>query len=60
MRPCRTSYGKALGLVATLILPICAILGALAFPLVNAVYGDEWTATGAALAGLAVLGARAS
>jgi PST family polysaccharide transporter len=50
-------YTKALGTVATLVLPVCAILGALAVPLVTAVYGDRWSAAAAALTGLCVLGA---
>ncbi len=50
-------YAKALGTVATLTLPVCTILGALAVPLVNAVYGSKWSAAAAALIGLCVLGA---
>jgi PST family polysaccharide transporter len=52
-----SEFTNALGLVATLTLPICAMVGALALPLVSAVYGEQWIGAAAALTGLAVLGA---
>jgi O-antigen/teichoic acid export membrane protein len=51
------SFPRAIGIVATLTLPVCAILGALAVPLVNAVYGSRWSGAAAALVGLSALGA---
>lgn len=50
-------FTQSLGTVATLTLPVCAILGGLAVPVVTAVYGDEWTGAAVALTGLCVLGA---
>jgi len=49
-------YTRSLATVATLTLPICAILGGLAVPVVTAVYGDEWKGAAVALTGLCVLG----
>ncbi|MGZ4758682.1 MAG: lipopolysaccharide biosynthesis protein [Acidimicrobiales bacterium] len=49
-------YTRSLGTVATLTLPVCAILGGLAVPVVTAVYGEKWVGAAAALTGLCVLG----
>ena len=51
-----TQFTKAIRGVAALTLPICFILGALAQPAIDAVYGSDWSAAAAALIGLSVLG----
>jgi PST family polysaccharide transporter len=50
-------FASAASMVATITMPVCLIMGALATPLVTFVYGSAWTASAAALVGLAVFGA---
>lgn len=50
-------FASALRLVSRLTFPVCLFLGALAHPLVVAVYGSKWAAASHALIGLAILGA---
>ncbi|WP_117210351.1 oligosaccharide flippase family protein [Allorhizocola rhizosphaerae] len=49
-------YYKAFGILLTAAVPACALLGALAEPVVRVIYGDTWAPAGAALRFLAVLG----
>jgi PST family polysaccharide transporter len=51
------SFARALGLLTRATLPICLILGALAHPLVAAVYGARWSPAAAPLIGLSIMGA---
>jgi O-antigen/teichoic acid export membrane protein len=50
-------FVRALRLVAGIGLPVCFIIGALAEPAVEAVYGTRWGEAATALVGLCVLGA---
>jgi len=50
-------FTGALNLVATITLPVCLILGALARPVITTVYGQKWSLAASALVGLSVLGA---
>jgi O-antigen/teichoic acid export membrane protein len=47
----------ALRLLASITLPVCFLLGALATPLIKTVYGNKWALAAAALVGLSILGA---
>ncbi len=49
-------YCKALGLLLSIAVPVCALLGTLAEPVVHTIYGDKWIPAAAALSFLAVLG----
>lgn len=53
----RQALARAAGLLAAATLPVCALLGVLALPLVRVVYGGRWAASAAALGFLALLGA---
>ncbi len=48
---------RAVRLVARITFPVCLLLGALAVPLVEAVYGDRWSDASPALVGLSIMGA---
>jgi O-antigen/teichoic acid export membrane protein len=48
---------KALRLVAGVTIPVCLIIGGLARPAVEAIYGPKWLPAASALVGLSVLGA---
>jgi O-antigen/teichoic acid export membrane protein len=50
-------FGRALNGVSSIAFPICLLLGALAVPLVTALYGGRWEPAAAALVGLAILAA---
>ena len=50
-------FVRALRLVASVTLPVCFIIGALASPAVDALYGRRWTEAASALVGLSILGA---
>ncbi len=50
-------FAKALRLVASVTLPVCLLLGALARPLVLTVYGHKWSLAATALVFLSLLGA---
>jgi O-antigen/teichoic acid export membrane protein len=50
-------FASALRLVASVTIPICLLLGALAEPVITLVYGSQWSAAAGALVGLSVLGA---
>lgn len=50
-------YVRALRLVASVTVPICFVIGALAEPAVVAIYGDKWAPAASALVGLSLLGA---
>lgn len=50
-------FVNALRLVASVTLPVCFIIGALARPAVVAIYGSRWSPAATALVGLSVLGA---
>jgi O-antigen/teichoic acid export membrane protein len=51
------SFLGALRLVVRLTLPICLIIGALAHPLVAALYGPRWSLAAGPLIGLSIMGA---
>jgi O-antigen/teichoic acid export membrane protein len=53
----RAAFARSFGLLMTATLPVCALLAALAQPLVSTVYGDKWAAAAAVLSVLAALGA---
>jgi O-antigen/teichoic acid export membrane protein len=50
-------FPRSLRLVATITLPVCFIIGALAHPAVGAIYGERWAPAASALVGLSVLAA---
>jgi O-antigen/teichoic acid export membrane protein len=50
-------FVRALRLVASVVLPVCLIIAALARPAVTAIYGARWSPAASALVGLCVLGA---
>ncbi len=50
------AFAEGLRLVASISLPVCFILAALARPLVLTVYGSRWSLAASALVGLAALG----
>ena len=49
-------FAKALRLVASVTLPVCLLLGALARPLVLTVYGHKWSLAATALVFLSPVG----
>jgi PST family polysaccharide transporter len=49
-------YTRTLGLLMSVAVPACVLLGTLAEPLIRAVYGEQWTPAAAALRFLAALG----
>jgi PST family polysaccharide transporter len=51
-----SGYTKSFGFLLAAAMPVCALLGTLAEPVVRTIYGDEWAPAGAALRYLAVLG----
>jgi len=51
-----SGYTKSFGFLFAAAMPVCALLGTLAEPVVRTIYGDEWAPAGAALRYLAVLG----
>lgn len=53
----REPFERALGLMLAAALPVCALLGLLAEPLVHVAYGKVWTAAAPALSFLALLAA---
>ena len=50
-------FAEGLRLVASICFPVCFVLGALARPLVQTVYGYRWSPAAEALVGLSLLGA---
>ncbi|MBL7519570.1 lipopolysaccharide biosynthesis protein [Frankia sp. CNm7] len=56
-RRLQESFARSLGLLLAVALPSCALLAALATPVIRIVYGDRWAAAADALRWLAVLGA---
>ena len=50
-------FADGLRLVASISFPVCFVLGALARPLIETVYGERWSLAASALVGLALLGA---
>ena len=50
-------FADGLRLVAAISFPVCFVLGALARPLVETVYGPRWSLAASALVGLSLLGA---
>ena len=50
-------FARALNGVSSVAFPVCLLLGALAVPLVTALYGQRWEPAAAALVGLSVLAA---
>jgi O-antigen/teichoic acid export membrane protein len=50
-------FADGLRLVASISFPVCFVLGALAHPLVETVYGPRWSLAASALIGLSLLGA---
>lgn len=51
------NFVRAVGLVATVTLPVCFIIGALARPAVEMIYGTRWAPAAAPLVALSVLAA---
>lgn len=49
-------FGRALGVLVTGTVPLCVLLGGLAAPVVDLVYGDKWEPAAAALPWLMALG----
>jgi PST family polysaccharide transporter len=52
----QVGYNKAIVLLVAVTLPICLLIGILASPLINFVYGEKWIAAAAVLPFLAALG----
>ena len=50
-------FADGLRLVASISFPVCFVLGALAHPLIETVYGSRWSLAASALIGLSMLGA---
>jgi PST family polysaccharide transporter len=55
-RELAAALGRSTALLAAVTLPVCALLGLLALPLVTTVYGPNWAPAAAALQYLALLG----
>lgn len=53
----QSAFLRASGLLSVVAFPVCALLVALAAPLVQFIYGDRWAASAAPLRWLAILGA---
>ncbi len=53
----RLSFGRSLGWLMAVTLPVCVLLSVLAVPVVRFVYGAKWAPAAAALAFLAILAA---
>jgi PST family polysaccharide transporter len=51
------AFVRALGLLATVAIPVCALLVGLAAPAIHVVYGTKWSESAPILAFLAILGA---
>ncbi|MFI1722094.1 oligosaccharide flippase family protein [Streptomyces sp. NPDC020489] len=49
-------FSRALGLLVTLTVPLCVLLGGLALPVIELIYGDRWGPAAAALPWLMALG----
>jgi PST family polysaccharide transporter len=50
-------FADSLRLVGSICFPVCFVLGALAHPLIEVVYGHRWSLAASALVGLSLLGA---
>jgi O-antigen/teichoic acid export membrane protein len=51
----RSSFGRSLSLLMAVTVPVCALLGVLAVPVVHLVYGERWASAAEALRFLAIL-----
>lgn len=53
----RRTFLSAMEMLASITVPVCVLLAAASAPVVQLLYGDEWTAAGPVLVWLALLGA---